>query len=310
MKVFFDNKADYSLGPINSLNFKKLENDKTNLMFYYGINSGYHCQRFSGFKNNVYFETEEPNYFIPEGKMSHERGNWDINFWTKIINVCPYSAEWENKIYKTDKFTNYVYPFDKDLLLTNFDKEYDVIYAGGLHGRHGIFHNIIKCIKNYNYKFLSFWNYPEVTDYNVSLEAKMKIWAKSKITVCSNLLSENHPGLFYHQVKKLPQWEENKAFSHVKEGIMPQMKPRITDAAVSKSLILILKDPWNVIETWFKPDVHFIYFNSFDELPKKIDWCLNNWNQCEKIINNMFEEYMQKYTIEKFYEYKLKEFDI
>lgn len=308
MKVMFDNSSDYPLGPINSLNFKKLENEKNNLMFYYGIHPGYRMPRPSNFKYNIYFETEEPNG-LSEGQLPHQRGNWDLNFWTKIVNICPYSADWENKIYNTDKFVNYVYPFDEELLIKDFTKKYDVIYVGGLHGRHGIFHNIVNSIKQFNYRFVSMWGYPGVTDLNVSLETKMNIWAQSKITVCANILSENSVNQYSSRMKVLPKWEENKAFSHIDQGIMPQMKPRITDAAISKSLILILKDPWNVIETWFKPDVHFIYFNSFGELPSKIKWCLDNWDFCEKITNNMFEEYMNKYTIKNFYNYLLKDYD-
>lgn len=309
MKVMFDGTSDYPLGPINSLNFSKLENERQNLMFYYGIHPGYRMARPTNFSNNIYFETEEPNG-LSEGQLPHQRGNWDLNFWTKIINICPYSSDWENKVYNTDKFVNYVYPFDEDLLVKDYTKKYDVIYVGGLHGRHGIFSNMVNSIKKFNHRFVSMIGYSGVTDLNISLQQKMKVWAESKITVCANLLSETTPNQYSSRMKVLPDWKENKAFSHIDEGIMPQMKPRITDAAVSKSLILVLKDPWNVIETWFKPDQHFIYFNSIQELPDKIEWCLNNWEYCEKITENMYNEFMAKYSIKKFYKFLLENYDI
>ena len=305
----FDGTSDYPLGPINSLNFSKLENEKQNLMFYYGIHPGYRMARPTNFKNNIYFETEEPNG-LSEGQLPHQRGNWNLNFWTKIINICPYSADWENKVYNTDKFLNYVYPFDEDLLVKDYTKKYDVIYVGGLHGRHGIFSSMVNSIQRFNHRFVSMVGYRGVTDLNISLQQKMKIWAESKITVCANLLSENSPNQFSSRMKALPDWRENKALSYIDEGIMPQIKPRITDAAVSKSLVLVLKDPWNVIETWFKPNVHFIYFDSLKELPDKIEWCLNNWEYCEKITENMYNEFMAKYSIKKFYKFLLEEYDV
>jgi hypothetical protein len=308
MKVLFDGTSDYPLGPIMNLDFKKLENEKSNLMFYYGIHPGYRMPRPTNFKHNVYFETEEPNGFTG-GQMPHERGNWDVNFWTKIINVCPYSAAFENRYYNTNKFVAEVYPFDKDKLVTDFTKEFDVLYVGGLHGRHGIFHSIVDTIKNYNYRFISMWSYPYVTHLNVSNEDKMKIWAKSKITVCANLLSENHVGQYTQQIQKVPNWQNNAAFLYHDTGLLPQMKPRITDAAISKSLILVQKDYWNVIATWFDPDKHFIYFEP-GKLKEKLDWCLANWNECEVIVENMYNEFMNKYSTEKFYEKHLKEFDI
>lgn len=307
MKILFDNTSDYPLGPINYLNFSKLENNKENLLFCYGIHPGYRMPRPDGYKNNVYFETEEPNG-LSKGQLPHERGNWDLDFWTKIYNICPYSAEWENKVYNTDKFDSCVYPFDEDLVVDR-EKDIDVIYVGGLHGHHKIFNKIVNSIKDFNYRFVSMWNYPLVTDINVNWDTKMDLWARSKISVCANLLSENTPGEYSPHMKKLPRWEENKALSHVDEGLLPQMKPRITDAAMSKSLILILRDPWNVIETWFEPDKHFIYYDSFEELPGKIQWCLDNWDECEKIADNMFKEYLDKHTTKKYYERLLKEFD-
>ncbi len=309
MKILYDGTSDYPLGPINFLNFSKLENERNNLLFCYGIHPGYRMSRPSNFMNNVYFETEEPNG-LSEGELPHQRGNWKLDFWSKIINICPYSADWENKVYNTSKFCTDVYPFDEELIQTDFEKIYDVIYVGGLHGRHGIFQNIVNQIVKFNYKFISMWGYPQVTDLNVPWDQKMKIWAKSKITVCSNLLSENTVGQFSSKIKNLPYWKENKAFLFTDEGIMPQMKPRISDAAVSKSLILILRDPWNVIETWFEPNKHFLYFDSIDDLSSKIYWCLNNWDYCNSIVENMFNEFVNKYTIKRFYDRNLKELDL
>jgi len=322
MKVMFDGTHDYPMGPIQTLDFHKLENDKDKLMFYYGVRTGYRMERPDTFKYNVYLEIEEPNGFIRFARLPHEpergrapewgveRGNWDINFWDKVINICPYSAEWENEVYSTNKFTHTPYPYDPDKVIEN-EKEYDVLYAGGLHGRHGIFSTIVEKISHFNnYRFISLSPYSLSTDVGVTNERKMEICSKSKISVCANLLSESYVGE-YQKIKTINggDWKGNKAFTHLDHGIMPQIKPRITEAIVSKSLVLLFRDPWNVMETWFTPNEHFLYFDSFEELPNKIQWCLDNWDYCSSIAQNAFDHFMENYTTVKFYEKHLKEFD-
>ena len=60
MKIMFDGTSDYPQGPIHTIDFKDIENDKTNLMFYYGIHPGYRMIRPTTFKYNVYFEQKNP----------------------------------------------------------------------------------------------------------------------------------------------------------------------------------------------------------------------------------------------------------
>jgi hypothetical protein len=91
---------------------------------------------------------------------------------------------------------------------------------------------------------------------------------------------------------------------------MPQIKGRVIEAAANKSLVLVLKDEWNVIEHFHTPNEHFLYFDSIDKLEDKINECLNNWDFCEKIIDNMYNNYIENYTLEKFYQRHLKKYDI
>jgi hypothetical protein len=65
---------------------------------------------------------------------------------------------------------------------------------------------------------------------------------------------------------------------------------------VCKSICLVKKDPWNVIEQWFKPDEHFLYWETLDELNSLIENIDNNFDDYLNIANNAFEA-VKKYEI-------------
>jgi hypothetical protein len=170
--------------------------------------------------------------------------------------------------------------------------------------------DIIKDIPNY--RLVSHNPVKYVTDYHVSYLDKLKINSQCKISVVANLLHISNPQLALEQannIKRLPDWELNEAFKLIDYGFMPQIKNRVIEAAATKSLVLVLKDDWNVIENFYTPDVHFLYFDNMNALKDKINECLSNWEYCEKIINNMFTYYMENYTMELFYKRHLEKYD-
>lgn len=311
MKVLFKNTSEYKEGPTEKFNWKSLENEKSNLLFAYGVDAGYRMDRPDGFKHTVYYEAEEPNGFT-FGKLPHDRGNWDLNYWTKILHPCPYSVKWENEVYNTDKFKTCNLFFDSDYNKEN-EKTHSVCYVGGLHGHLGenIFSDIANTISEIpNHRIVSWTQNPLVTDFNVTYNEKLIINSKTKITVIANLLQQTHEmGRQQADIKRLPNWQNNEAFKMIDYGIMPQIKGRVLEAAACKSLALVLYDEWNVIENFFTPNVHFLYYNQ-GELKERIFECLSNWEYCEKIISNMYDHYMQNYTIKKVYEKHLLEYDI
>lgn len=304
-------------------NWKDYENDKTDLLFCYGTDAGYTMDQPKNFKYNFYYELDEPNAFI-KGKLPHEREKWDIdnritngkttwdiNFWTKILHICPYTAKWENEVYGVDKFVPVNLYFDPKYNMTN-EKIYDVCYVGGLHTHNpgNIILDLVGEISTIpNYRIVSYSDHPLVTDHHVSFSEKLNINSKSKISIVTNLLHDTSTAAEVNRnISQIPNYKNNEAFKMLKYGLMPQIKNRILEAAATKSLVLVLYDHWNVIEQYFTPDVHFIYFNQ-GELKETVDECLSNWDYCEKIIDNMHTHYMNNYTMEKTYEKFLKSYD-
>jgi hypothetical protein len=306
MKILFSPKSETRGGATENYNWTKFENEKSNLLFGYGIDAGYRMERPNKYEyeTKIYFEAEEPNGFY-HGKFPQDRGNWELDYWDKILHTCPYTIKWENKIYNTDKFILSNLYFDTDHLVEN-DKKYSVCYIGGIHQQ--IFYEIASIISSIpNHKIVSYDNSPITTDHNVTYKNKLKINSQCKISIVANLLVM--PETSISAIKQMPNWNENEAFGDIDTGFLPQIKNRIIEAAFSKSLVLVLRDNWNVMETFYTPNIHFLYFDS-DNLEEKIQECLSNWDYCEKIIEAMYKHAMENYTMESIYNKYLLKYDI
>ena len=96
--------------------------------------------------------------------------------------------------------------------------------------------------------------------------------------------------------------ESFNVFDHFHNGIMPQFKVRTHEIASSKSLMLVKRDPWNLIEDFYIPEEEFIYFDSFDELESIIIHLSNNFDEYTDIIERAYVK-SQDYTVEKIFNY-------
>ena len=106
-----------------------------------------------------------------------------------------------------------------------------------------------------------------------SYQDKLKILSQSKISVVHglwrSLSAEGH--------MQFPRASENLAFSHLDEGIGPQVKSRMFEAAFSRCVILCQRDYWNPIELWFEPEKEFMYFDNEKDLDEKINYIIKIW---------------------------------
>jgi len=93
-----------------------------------------------------------------------------------------------------------------------------------------------------------------------------------------------------------------QAFERFDEGIMPQFKVRNHEIASSKSLLLVKKDPWNLMEDFYEPEKEFIYFENFDELNDRIRDVSENFDNYKHIIESAYDK-SKKYTAEEIYQY-------
>ena len=153
----------------------------------------------------------------------------------------------------------------------------------------------LKNINDNTKKFLSY-----ATDKDLKFKEKINLVAKTKVSICYNLVHIDPKHIT--AINSYNRWQENEALSQVgKWNVKPQFKTRMHEAAISRTLNLVLKDDWNIAERYYKPDEDFIYFENKKDLKSKLDDILNNWEDYENMIENAYNKAMN-YTTEKFVE--------
>ena len=101
-----------------------------------------------------------------------------------------------------------------------------------------------------------------------------------------------------------------KAFDFFDQGFMPQFKVRSHEITSSKSLMIVKKDPWNLVEDFYEPDKEFISFENYEELEHILNDVTKSFDKYQKIIENAYTK-SKSYKVEKIYEYiKTKNSDL
>jgi len=224
-----------------------------------------------------------------------------------IYGICPYSTRWLNEITSSGKYKPTFYPFNDNDIPSRKEKIYDVCYHGGLHGEMWV--ECLNILKKFNYRYMSMTkrintltrrNLHLTTNRNLTNNGKLNLIAKCKISVCYNTLQLTGPPQVAN-VKKRNQWYKNEAFKYIEKlGIAPQFKSRFNEAAMCRTLNLVKRDPWNIAENYYVPDIDFVYFDSNDELEEKIRSILNNWEAYLPIVDSAYKTSMG-YTTKKLY---------
>ena len=166
---------------------------------------------------------------------------------------------------------------------------------GSIHGQDHI--SAIETISKFKYKFLTSqrntwmhhpYEYNKATHVFLPNDEKLK-----QLSKCRSSLS-------FNMIYMSPSSKKNdfKAFEKFDEGIMPQFKVRTFEIASSKSLLLVKKDPWDLVEDFFEPEKEFIYFENFTELEEIIDDISKNFEKYQPIIDAAFEK-CKNYTVER-----------
>lgn len=235
---------------------------------------------------------EEPNSFYQPGAVN---GIYDIeNTFDLIFTICKYTKEWRETYFGLDK-SKRIYTFIPWSLQYSYPDQEKIIpvYWTG--------HTIGSELQNMIYKTIELFNGTIVDagrKNSVTHSEKMIINGKSKISITYCLLFvQNNCGL---NVKSLPNWDKNEAFKCIDLGLIPQMKTRVHEAALSKSIILHKRDEWNIIEDWYTPDEDFIYFDDEKDLLEKINEINKNYDDYKYISDNAYNKIINNYTTEHF----------
>jgi spore maturation protein CgeB len=297
MKVIIDNRSEYSDVLGNYYGLSKHNDDSPDEVFFQGYDTSRNValkKTFSDYTKKVYLNLESPCSLLTTQTSIEEH-----SFFTHVLSICPYTSEWLRDKIKT-KFIVVPFPISLEMFKdVNTEKIYDVIYMGTL--MNNDHRNIITTIKKHNHIFTSLVNYPtphNPTHVNVNSKVKWDLLGQTKICVTINQAPFGLDKL--KNIKSYDGWENNKALNRIHDGIVPQFKSRVTESMGLKTLNLVKRDEWNVIEEWFTPDVHFIYWDDFEDLDNKIKEISENFDNYKHIIDNAYEE-VKKYDMDNIF---------
>jgi len=271
---------------VNHFDFDRFSSDDGEKMFFWGwqfMEDFNVKEKFSKFPQRIFLDTASPCGFLSDHKFVEKAKHF-----TKIYTICPWTAEFLNMNGVCSEAVNFPCP-DKAYIKEIPNKENDVIYYGQLHSP--LYVKLIKTISKFNYRFCSLSqikleNLERVTDTNLTTTEKWNLLSRCNVSVGFNLLFPNQHHL--ETVKYyLDHYEINDDFKNLLcTNVMPQMKTRMIEAAASKTLMLIYKDDYNVIENWFEPNKHFLYWKNFQELEDRLMDVKNNFTSYLNIIQN------------------------
>lgn len=309
MKIVAEHSGEYN-DVINSFyDLERFDDNSSSEVLFQGYSTSLNNElkeKYKNFEKRVYLNLEAPCAYC-----STETCNIEQEYFTHVYTLCPYTCDWMNKTSKT-KFIPIPFPYAKkcfEKIDYSAEKIYDVMYMGHLLGSEHF--NIINIMKNYNYVHASIaGNYSsefKPTHINISSEEKWNLLSKSKVSIAMNLapIYQNHLNF----ITKYENWKDNQAFKLLETGYIPQFKPRVIESMMCKTLVLVRYDDWNVIEKWFEPGKHFIYWYSIEDLFYKLYHIVNNYKSYQPIVDAAYEK-VQEYEIEKIYSKILKEEEI
>ena len=272
--------------PLYYLNFEKYEDIARDCYlfmadFYGDLYSGNYED-----KEKVVLTLEEPNFCVVQGPKAvlHEKA--DI-----ILTLCPYTAE------LFDNRTFVFFPFSEDWIPEEREKSIDVSYFGSLPRAVPWESYIQNVFSKYNFRFghYSMGNVPRC-----SYADKMTILSETKVAVVHGLC--NIDSSTAENYYNFPRGRENKAFTHIDRGTMPQIKSRMFEAAFAKCVILCQRDSWNPIEYFFTPDEDFMYFGDESDLDKKLEYIINHYDEFDYMRKNAYNRATGNYTTKHFVE--------
>ncbi len=282
-------------------------------------------------KKVVYWYGEEPNRFMSPD-TAFRGDEYDMLFY-KILTVCPYTADWLNKIQGAPRREVVFVPINEEKVPVKAEKKYDVIYVGNVNSWE--LDRVIRTISKFSYRFVARshnvgrmaqlryklglrLDNKYITDQEVTFAEKMRLISESKIAIVHGLLWCSGANL--RAVWGTPNIESHGAFALIpkknwfrylwsfissKEYLVPQLKTRFTEAAASRALMLVRKDPFNIVERYYTPGVDFVYYED-GKLEEKINEILANWSAYEQIVENAYQKTMREYTTKSFFEKFLK----
>lgn len=311
MKVFTDLRGNYPWDPTRYMDFHLLEDTRDDIYLYLG-----HFVRepLNNDKINVYIEFEQPNccYGGKDARAYKDMIKREETF-DKIFTITKHTGIKRNEILNKNLYDYCLFPFSKNHLPKNEDKKiYDYFISGHWYGDTYCLHRevvgpAIEALKNKRSeikgKIIS--GYHDGPNY--SYQEKLQHNAMSKISITWNH-HEISPR-FLNQLESLQSNVQEFRKDATGHWCINQHKARVVEGFMTKTLVMVYKDPFNYIEDFYTPNEHFIYYEDADDLAEKIEHALDNYEDpfYQDMISKGHERAIKIHETQAFYNTYLKD---
>ena len=307
MKIVRDKTGEYEDCLLSYVDFEDYGDEDPDVALFYGYAACRNDELLAahGAKKKFYIDLHSPCGLFDSDAAAQLHLDIGKKF-DKVFCACPYTVKWLNDLHGNDKYEYIIHPYNEKYTTDKeIKKEYDLIYWGGIYeDDHIAIANALDRSDSYQYFNLS--THPQIlresgepmaTGINAPRHQMWESLRKSKVMITSNqlYLSPHH----IPAAKSVEHWEKNGAYSHIDTMRVPQIKTRPIEAAFNKTLMLIKRDPWNILEDWFEPDKEFIYYDSNEDLYDRIRDILDNWYLYQPVVDKAYDRAMEGYTSKK-----------
>ena len=305
MKVVRREGGEYPDCIVKYFNFDKYSVESEDKVFFWGWRCFEDSQvkkEYSHYKHRIFLDTASPCGLYSSFDFIEK-----ATYFTKFYTICPVTAVMLNMNGVNAEAVCFPYPNEElDQIsnsITQDIKKYDSIYYGQVHDQ--IYKRMIQTIARHNHRFttISYHGIDQelvglITDLNVNTRTKWAILGLSKSCVGINLLFTKSNPYAEHYIKNYNISDE--VGEMLTDRIMPQMKTRMVESAACKTLMLLYRDKYKVVENWFEPDKHFVYWDDYEHLEYLINDLKKNYDKYWNIVEEA-NNHVKQYSISSFW---------
>ena len=274
-------------------------------------------------------EFEEPNFLFRLWGLSEAEQQVYVRNEIEAVDLtftlCPFTAKWYNGFTQTPSHHPMIYPINPSMLpeiAPPQDKVHDIIYVGTRCKLPLAIEEAFEAMKNFKYM----WIGPpreqgkctrREPTHILDFRRTLREVARAKVVLVHNELkppkgtppellrsNEAFAGVFQAWdgcAKRQGEAMHERAGGCLRGVSVPQLKQRTLTAAAVGTVSLVHNDSGaRLIEHFFTPDVHFVYFNSTADFVAKLRHILANYEDYVPMLERARERVLRQYTVQHF----------
>jgi sugar phosphate isomerase/epimerase len=246
---------------------------------------------------NVRLNVEPPHslyYTLPQ--LEDEVKNFDL-----VYHICPYTTRYLNEKYNTNKVKTVFFPLQL-YECEERERTIPVLYTGNRFTTIEVYMIIEKEV---NKRITNFATICSEIANGDGYYKKLNYLAATKIALVHNVLPKTNHIIDYNAdfdpaYKNIFPWHNSDIY-------VPQIKSRIFEGAMMGCVLLVYKDETRLHEMYFTENEDFIYFTDAEDLTKKVDMILENYDDYIPMAKRAQQKMKEKYTLKGFIDIILKD---